>query len=146
MLHRAPLALMGIFVAASVGALALRAHVRAGGGGPGLPSQPVMVVVVKSAADVDKVREAIDDERIVASTGEGFAVREGRIVVAGVEAAGPLLSQAGWTEAKLEIVKVGARGAGPSDGGAAPRPGLEGLYGKSTLTLDEALRALQSLE
>ena len=145
MLHRAPRILIGVLLVASVGALALRAHSRAGGFGPSLPSNPVMVVVVKSKADVAAVREAIDDERVVASTEEGFAVREGRIVVAGVEAAGPLLSQAGWTEAQLEIVKVGARPE-PAVGGGAPRAGIGDLYGKATLTLDEAMRVLQSLE
>jgi hypothetical protein len=145
MLHRTTLALIAAFLFVSVGALALRAYSRNGRGLPWL-SEPVMIVVV-SAADVRKVRELMDDERVVASAADGFAVRERWMVVADVEAAGPLLSQAGWTEAELQILKAGPRPRGtPGGGSAAGGSGLEALYGKPTLTLPEALRALQLLE
>lgn len=112
-----------------------------------LPDEPVMVVVVKSHDDIAAVREVIDPERIVANSLDGFVVREGRVVVSSVEAAGPLLSIAGWSEAELEIVNLGARPApsGGSDGGERAQ-GLAALYAKPTLTLDEALRALRLLE
>jgi hypothetical protein len=115
--------------------------------GAPLPGEPVMVVVVKSHGDVAAVREVIDPGRIVASSPAGFVVREGRVVVASVEAAGPLLNDAGWSEAELEIVKLEARpvlrgAAGTGSGG----DGLAALYAKPTLTLDEALLALRLLE
>jgi hypothetical protein len=115
--------------------------------GAPLPDEPVMVVVVKSRDDIGAVREVIDPGRIVASSPEGFVVREGRVVVASVEAAGPLLNAAGWSEAELEIVKLEARpvlrgAAGNGNGGG----GLAALYAKPTLTLDEALLALRLLE
>src|SRR5262245_7585551 len=135
-MHRTTLVLIAAFLCLSVGALALRSHSRNGRGLPWL-SEPVMIVVV-SAADVENVRDRIDDDRIVASAADGFAVRERWMVVANVEAAGPLLSQAGWTEAELEILKAGPRPRGTPSGGAAA--------GGSTLTLPEALRALQLLE
>ena len=117
--------------------------------GASLPDEPVMVVVVKSHEDIAAVRAAVDPERIVANSLDGFVVREGRVVVASVEAAGPLLSVAGWGEAKLEIVKLEARpvlrGTPPSGAGGSGS-GLDALYTKPTLTVDEALRALQLLE
>jgi hypothetical protein len=112
--------------------------------GAPLPDEPVMVVVVKSHGDIAAVREVIDPGRVVASSLDGFVVREGRVVVASVEAAGPLLNDAGWSEAALEIVKLEARPVlrGATAGGG----GLEALYAKPTLTLDEALSALKLLE
>jgi hypothetical protein len=141
---RTSLIVAGTFVALAAGWLALRAG--APQGAP-LPDEPVMVVVVKSHGDIAAVREVIDPGRIVASSTDGFVVREGRVVVASVDAAGPLLNDAGWSEAELEIVKLesrpvlrGATGNGSGGGG------LEALYAKPTLTLDEALSALKLLE
>lgn len=117
---------------------------REGQGAAPLPDETVLVIVVKRPGDLAAVREVIEPERIVANSLDGFAVREGRVVVTSVEAAGPLLSLAGWAEAGLEIVHVEARAtprAADSPGGAD----LGGLYGKATLTLPEAIRALELL-
>jgi len=139
MTQRTRLLLGEAFLVLSLAALALRAH--SGAGRASVPSEPVLVVVVEGAAERDAVRDAIDAERIVASSADGFAVREGRVVVSSLEAAGPLIQRAGWTDASFEIVKPGAR---PVAG--APAAGLDPLYSKPTLTLDEALRALQLSE
>ena len=147
MRYRVPLlvmaALLGVYgVGVGLGA-------RSGQRSASLPDEPVMVVVVKSPDDVAAVRDVIDPERIVANSLDGFVVREGRVVVASVEAAGPLLSVAGWSEAELEIVKLEARPAlrgGSGAGGGEPASGLAALYAKPTLTLDEALLALRLLE
>lgn len=144
--YRIPLLIMAALVVnylAGVGLGATRQR------GASLPDEPVMVVVVKSHEDIAAVRAVVDPERIVANSLDGFAVREGRVVVASVEAAGPLLSVAGWSEAELEIVKLAARpvlrgAAGSGDGGGGS--GLAALYAKPTFTLDEALLALQLLE
>jgi hypothetical protein len=46
---------------------------RAGQGGVPLPDEPVLVVVVKGAAELGAVRAAIDPERVVANSLEGVA-------------------------------------------------------------------------
>ena len=146
MRYRIPLLVLAALVVAYLVGVGLGAA--PGQRGASLPDEPVMVVVVKSHEDIAAVRAAVDPERIVANSLDGFAVREGRVVVASVEAAGPLLAVAGWSEAELEIVKLAARpvfrvapGAGAGGGS-----GLDALYTKPTLTLDEALQALQLLE
>jgi hypothetical protein len=135
---------LGLFLASAFG--------RAGGsdaqGATPLPSGPVLVIVVERPADLAAVREVIAPERIVANSLDGFVVREGRVVVGSIEAAGPLLSLAGWVEAELEVVHVDARQSpsGASAQARAPGDGLSALYGKATLTLPEAIRALQLLQ
>jgi hypothetical protein len=142
--HRTPLLIVAALLGLYLGWFALRA-------GPGpeaqrsasLPSEPVMVVVVKGHADLEAVREVIDEERIVANSLDGFVVREGRVVVFSVEAVGPLLRLAGWSDAELEIVKLEARAVLPVSASGGER---NTLLAKPMLTVDEALRALQLLD
>lgn len=49
--------------------------------------EAVLVIFVDDAAAVAVVRAAVADERIVAESPLGFALREGRIIAAGLDAA-----------------------------------------------------------
>jgi hypothetical protein len=111
------------------------------------PRDGVMIVVVRDDAAVRMVRDAVDPDRIVANALDGFAVREGWLVVSAPEAAGPLLALAGWSEAALEIVRPAPRGTLPPAAAPGAQPGrLASLLAKPTLTVDEALGALALVE
>jgi len=153
--RRGALLMLGGLLALSVGWLVLGAGSPRPRGGEAsqsdtpLPSGSVMIVVVKSRDAVREVREAVDPERIVANSLDGFALREGRLVVSSVEAAGGLLELAGWAEASLEIVKPPPREhfrAAPLGAASPPAGELSALLARPTLTPAEALRALQLLE
>jgi hypothetical protein len=105
----------------------------------------VLIVVVGSRSAVREVREAVDPERIVANSLDGFALREGRVVVASAEAAGGLLGLAGWTDAQLEIVAPRPGQRRPTAAEGSPASELAALLAKPTLTPAEAIRALQLL-
>jgi hypothetical protein len=117
--------------------------------GAGDAPATVTVVLVQSPEAVSAVRDSIARERIVAQSPYGFAVREGRIVTLRADAAGELIGSAGWTDARIEIVKPGASDAARSASalGTSGRDAeLSALRRKPTLTQAEAARALQLLE
>jgi hypothetical protein len=120
---------------------------------PSLPaaraSAAVTVVLVGNRAALDDVRAAIARERIVADSADGFVLRERRIVAASAETVGELLGRAGWTDAKIEIVTVGAPSqsfAGGSRPVGAHDAELNELRAQETLSASDAARALQLLE
>jgi hypothetical protein len=109
----------------------------------------VTVVLVSDPGTLAAVRRAIAPERIVAESSRAFAVRDRRIVSASEEDVGPLIGAAGWTDARIDIVKAGQVSGGPAP--AAMTPGgrdaeLRTLSAKATLSAAEAMRALQFLE
>ena len=67
---------------------------------------PVLIVIVGSPELVDSVRKAISPDRIVADTGDAFALRDRRIVAASAEAASGLLNQLGWIGDPLDQVAM----------------------------------------
>jgi len=69
----------------------------------GVDDQPVMVIIVSSPQDVSSVRRAVGRNRVVASVDTGFALGERRIIASNYAAVGPLLQQAGWDTANIEI-------------------------------------------
>lgn len=67
---------------------------------------PVLIVIVGSPELVDSVRKAISPDRIVADTGDAFALRSRRIVAATTEAASGPLNQLGWIDDPLDLVAM----------------------------------------
>ena len=65
---------------------------------------PVTVMLVGNRESVAAIREAVHPDRIVASTPDGFALIEGRIIATSVEAASRPLNKAGWADRQIEIV------------------------------------------
>jgi hypothetical protein len=114
------------------------------------PPEPVLILLVGSDESVDRVRDAVDPERIVASTPHAFAVVDGHIVAADAEAASAPLNAAGWSDRPIEI--LGAErvtGSPDAQAGAshvpdAPPP-LAELAKKPTLTPGEAMRLLEHM-
>jgi hypothetical protein len=105
--------------------------------------EPVLVVVVGDAARLERVRAAIPDERIRTESAGAFAVAGGRIIAESFDAAGPVLTDAGWVDRKVEIVAPGRERA-EAGSTAAPDRYAE-LLAKPTLTLAEARSALRFL-
>ena len=107
----------------------------------------VLVLVVGSATRVGMVRSAVESERVVAETAEAFAIAEGRIISASIEAAAIPLMRAGWADRRLEIVTSSSL-AGRAGGAAASGPGLNSasLLTKRTLTHHEAMQALSMMD
>jgi hypothetical protein len=75
---------------------------------PGLdaPSDRVLVFIVGTPEGVDRVRKAVAPERVVAATSDAFALAEGRIVAANVEAVAGPYTEAGWTDRELEFFVI----------------------------------------
>jgi hypothetical protein len=128
--------------------------------GATLEEPRVLVLVVQGPNELHQIRRAISPDRVIASSRNAFALAEGRIVTTRIEAAGPVLSDAGWVDRELEFVDardarlLGAPGSAAeaaSSGGADPVPAatqrdpsdLSDLYAKDYLTVGEALRVLK---
>lgn len=115
---------------------------------------PVLVIVVGTASRVRRVHAAIDRRDLVIDTPGAFALGERagtprRIVAANYDAVGPLLGDAGWADAKLEIVTPRLRRDGdtrhqPARSGGSEALDLGALAAKPTLTLSEAVALLNS--
>jgi hypothetical protein len=67
-------------------------------------NSPVTVMLVGDQESVAAIREAVHPDRIVASTPDGFALVEGRIIATSIEAASRPLNKAGWADRQIEIV------------------------------------------
>lgn len=108
----------------------------------------VLVVLVPNGEGVAAVRRAVSADRVVATSAEGVALREGRIVAASHEAASELIGRAGWVDARIEILTPGARAAASSGGEAAGARDseLSALAKKPTLSPAEAMRVLELLQ
>jgi hypothetical protein len=120
--------------------------------GLGETAEPVLVVFVESPREVALVRAAVLDARVTAESARGFALREGRIIAAGSDAAGELVMAAGWMDRKLTLMRArkrapqqrtAARGDGAS-GGLAPER-LAELLSKDTLSYGEASELLDHI-
>ncbi len=128
--------------------------------GATLEQPAVLVLIVRDRNELDQIQRAIAPDRIIASSRDAFAVVEGRIVTTRIEAAGVVLSQAGWVDRELEFLDTPdlrrLRMAGAESGTSQPDAGdapptaapeepadLSDLYAKDTLTVGEALRVLK---
>ncbi len=121
---------------------------------------PVLVVVVGSSDLVGSVRGVIDPDRIVADTGDAFALDSRRVIAANADAASGPINQLDWIERKIEIVSV------PTDGGRqwernrgkvklggkgdpedqAKAEKIAGLMNKKTLNAGEAMMLLNHMD
>ena len=70
------------------------------------PPDPVLVVIVGSTELVDSVRKVIASERIVADTGDAFALVDRRIIAADSDAASGPINELGWIHREIELVAV----------------------------------------
>jgi hypothetical protein len=75
------------------------------------PPEPVLVVIVGNSDLVDSVRKVISPERIIADTGDAFALVDRRVVAANSDAASGPINQLNWIHREIELVAV------PMDGG-----------------------------
>lgn len=74
------------------------------------PPDPVLVVIVGSTELVDSVRKVISAERIIADTGDAFALVDRRIVAANPDAASGPINELGWIHREIELVAVPMNG------------------------------------
>lgn len=116
----------------------------------------VVVFLVGSRDGVDSVRRAVDPARIVYSTPDAVALKEGRIIAAGQDAVGETLMQAGWIDHEIEIFTVAKRDILPPNGGGAKDGNgeevdperlarLAELVKKPTLSYGEQIFVLQAM-
>ena len=127
------------------------------------PADPVLVVIVGSPELVHSVREAVSSDRIVADTGDAFALVDRRIVAASAEAAGGPINQLGWIDDPIDLVAMsGDRGrqwelnrsspgrgrgkAALSDEDREQAAMIAGLMAKPTLTAGEAGMLLRHMD
>ncbi len=116
-------------------------------------SDRVLVFLVGSRAGVERVRAAVDPARVVASTADAIALREGRIVAVNAEAVAAPYTEAGWIERDIEIFHVekndGLKRNKSSEGAPDVDPErlarLRSLVSKPMLTAGEQLFVLQAM-
>ena len=113
----------------------------------------VLVILVEQKRDVAAIRATVDPGRIVAHDESGFALAEGRVVAAGHDAVGTILSSAGWHDRPLEFFVPSSFTRGgelePAEepaGASAPLDDLEELMQKPTLSVAEARSVLRALD
>jgi hypothetical protein len=120
--------------------------------------QRVLVFMVGDREGVDRVRAAVDPERIVAETPDAVALREGRIVAVDVDAVPAPFTAAGWMDREIEIMHLQrvewwkGNGAEPGETRIAGKRDDEArmarireLLGKQRLTDGEQLFLLQAM-
>lgn len=116
----------------------------------------VLVFLVGGTDGVDHVRSSVDPARIVWSTPEAVALKEGRIVAAGQHAVGEPIKQAGWMDRDIEIFTVARRDLLPAKGGGSKDASgaevdpermarLRELVNKPTLSYGEQVFVLQAM-
>ncbi len=69
-------------------------------------SDPVLVVIVGSSELVDSVRAVISPDRIIADTGDAFALVDRRIIAASADAASGPINQLGWIDDPFDLVAM----------------------------------------
>jgi hypothetical protein len=128
--------------------------------GATLEEPGVLVLVVQGPNQLEQIRRSIAGERVIAASRDAFALAEGRIVTTRIEAAGPVISEAGWVHRELEFVDardvrlLGAAGSAAEASREAEEDhlppaaqrdpsDLSDLYAKDYLTVGEALRVLK---
>jgi len=117
--------------------------------------EKVLVFLVGDAQGVDRVRRVVDPARIVWSSPEAVALKEGRIVAAGQDAVGEPIKQVGWMDREIEIFTVARRDVLPAKGGDRAVTGVEAdperlarlneLMNKPTLSYGEQVFVLQAM-
>jgi hypothetical protein len=114
----------------------------------------VLVFLVGGPEGVEGVRRSVDPSRIVFSSPNAVALKEGRIVAAGQEAVGEPLMAAGWIDREIEIFTVARRDILPAKhGGEGANKDvdperlarLNELVKKPTLSYGEQLFVLQAM-
>jgi hypothetical protein len=110
----------------------------------GVEEPPVSVFLIGSEEAVEKMRQVIAAERILASTRDAIVLREGRVIAASAEAVGEPLTAVGWVDRELEIVSAGPAEEAPLEGavGASSSP-YGSPVGKGPLAANEAQRFAQ---
>ena len=113
--------------------------------------EPILVIFVADAGAVASVRAAVSDDRVVVEGPRAFALREGRILAAGHDAAGEIVSAGGWIDRELKLLRIrqkatpSQRSASGSGQGGLAAGELAELLGKDTLTYAEATRLLDHI-
>lgn len=74
------------------------------------PDDPVLVVIVGSRERVGSVRAAVSRDRIVADTGDAFALVGRRVIAASAEAASGPINLLGWIDDPFDLVSVSSAG------------------------------------
>jgi hypothetical protein len=122
-----------------------------------LDDEPVLILVVGSTNAVAVVRRRVEDTRVLSENRGAFALKEGRIVAARTQDAGPLLEPLGWSNRPLEILskvasahRPGGKSAGEADD-ETPGTGKHGslamdLVDQPSLSASEAMKVLQEME
>ena len=112
--------------------------------------EPVMVMLVGDTDSVAEIRDAVDPDRIVASTPDAFALVEGRIIATSVEAASRPLNKAGWASRSIEIVEPPTRRrpgyAAAQAAGAPSEDPFVALKNKDVLTEGQTLKLLNEMD
>jgi hypothetical protein len=113
----------------------------------------VLVILVERKRDVAAIRATVDPGRILAHDESGFALEEGRVVAAGHDAVGTILTSAGWLDRPLEVFVPSSFTRGgelePTEdrkGASGPSDDLGALMQKPTLSATEALSVLRALD
>ena len=122
--------------------------------GAELGPDKVLVFLVEENAGVDRVRRAVDPSRIVWSTPDAVALKEGRIVAAGHASVGDVITKAGWIDLEIEIFTVAERdmpSSGAGKGELSPdvdserMARLRELITKPTLSNGEQILVLKAM-
>ncbi len=112
--------------------------------------EPVTVMLVGDPESVAEIRDAVDPDRIVASTPQAFALIEGRIIATSIEAASRPLNQAGWASRSIEIAlppkKRTPRYAAAQDEATQNGDPLVALKDKDVLTQGQTMRLLNEMD
>ncbi len=108
------------------------------------PLEPVVVLIVGTPENVAMLRDAVGSDRIVVNRRNSFALDEGRVIAASMDAVGSSITAAGWIDRPLEIVPSPRR---RPDVTRAPGKEIDAsLETKRMLSRAEAFRLLSQMD
>ena len=115
----------------------------------------VLVFLVGGKDGVERVRRSVHPSRIVYSSETAVALKEGRIVAAGQDAASLSIMESGWIDREIEIFTVARREILPAKGSDAVAANkdvdperlarLSEIMKQDTLSYGEQLFVLQAM-
>ena len=107
------------------------------------PAEPVLVVIVGSPNLVDSVRQAVSSDRIVADTGDAFALVDRRVIAASADAASGPINRLGWIDREIEVVSAATNGGRNWEENRHKGRGAENLSAEDREKADQIAKLVQ---
>jgi len=107
---------------------------------------PVLVVLLESRPQLERLRQRLGPSRIRAQGPEAFATHQGSVVASRLEGASETINRLGWAAGPIEILRPGSDAPISDEAAATSQDVIARLAKKEQLTLADSHRLLQSME